>query len=81
MPMERFTKTKFRAETEGMTIQRFPHLGIHPINNHQTTIADANKSLVTGALIKLSSERLCQCLTNIEVDAHGHSLDGAQGPQ
>jgi hypothetical protein len=28
--------TKFRAETEGMTIQRLPHLGIHPINNHQT---------------------------------------------
>ena len=24
------------AETKGMTIQRLPHLGIHPINNHQT---------------------------------------------
>jgi hypothetical protein len=24
------------TETEGMTIQRLPHLGIHPINNHQT---------------------------------------------
>jgi hypothetical protein len=30
------TETKFRAETEGTTIQRLPHLGIHPINNHQT---------------------------------------------
>jgi hypothetical protein len=28
--------TKCGAETEGMTIQKLPHLGIHPINNHQT---------------------------------------------
>jgi hypothetical protein len=34
--MEGVTETKFGAETEGMTIQRLPHLGIHPINNHQT---------------------------------------------
>jgi hypothetical protein len=33
--MEGVTETKFRAETEGMTIQRLPHLGIYPINNHQ----------------------------------------------
>ena len=26
---------KYRAETEGMTIKRLPHLRIHPINNHQ----------------------------------------------
>jgi hypothetical protein len=25
--------------------------------------------------------RLCQCLTNTEVDAHSHLLDGTQGPQ
>jgi hypothetical protein len=36
IPMEVVTETKFRAETEGMTIQRLSHLGIHPINNHQT---------------------------------------------
>jgi hypothetical protein len=36
IPMEGITETKFRAETKGMTIQRLPHLGIHPINNHQT---------------------------------------------
>jgi hypothetical protein len=36
IPMERVTETKFRAETEGKTIQRLPHLGIHPIINHQT---------------------------------------------
>jgi hypothetical protein len=36
IPMERITETKYGAETEGMTIQRLPHLGIHPIYNHQT---------------------------------------------
>jgi hypothetical protein len=36
IPMEGITETKFRAETEGRTIQRLPHPGIHPINNHQT---------------------------------------------
>ena len=36
--MEGVTETKFRAEMEGMTIQRLPHLGIHPINNHQSQI-------------------------------------------
>jgi hypothetical protein len=34
--MEGVTETKFRAETEGITIQRLPFLEIHPINNHQT---------------------------------------------
>jgi hypothetical protein len=34
--MEGVTETKCGAETEGMTIQRLPHLGIHPTNNHQT---------------------------------------------
>ena len=36
MPMDGVTETKSSAETEGRTIQRLPHLGIHPINNHQT---------------------------------------------
>jgi hypothetical protein len=36
IPMEGVTETKFREETEGMTIQRLPKLGIHPIYNHQT---------------------------------------------
>jgi hypothetical protein len=36
MLMEGVTETKCEAETEGMTIQRLPHLGIHPINNHQS---------------------------------------------
>jgi hypothetical protein len=38
--------TKFRVETEGMTNQRLPHLGIHAINNHQT--AESKKILLTG---------------------------------
>jgi hypothetical protein len=28
-------ETKCRAETEGKTIQRLPHLGIHPIYGYQ----------------------------------------------
>ena len=36
IPMEGITETKFGAETEGRTIQRLLHWGIHSINNHQT---------------------------------------------
>jgi hypothetical protein len=36
IPMEEVTETKFRPATEGMIIQRLPHLGIHPMNYHQT---------------------------------------------
>jgi hypothetical protein len=36
IPMEGDTETKFGAETKGWTIQRLPHLGIHPIISHQT---------------------------------------------
>jgi hypothetical protein len=35
IPMKEVTETKFRAETEGRTIQRLPYSGIHPLNNHQ----------------------------------------------
>jgi hypothetical protein len=34
--MEGVTVTKCEAETEGMTIQRFPYLEILPIHNQQT---------------------------------------------
>jgi hypothetical protein len=34
-PMEGVTETKCGLETEGRTIWRLPHLGIHPINNLQ----------------------------------------------
>jgi hypothetical protein len=36
IPTEGVTETKFRSETEGMTIQKLPHLRIHFIHNHQT---------------------------------------------
>jgi hypothetical protein len=36
IPMEGVTETKYGAELEGSTIQRLPHLGIHPINSYQT---------------------------------------------
>jgi hypothetical protein len=36
IPMERVTETKFVAETDGRTIQKLHHPGIHHINNHQT---------------------------------------------
>jgi hypothetical protein len=36
IPMEGVTETKFGAEMEGRTIPILPHLGIYPINSHQT---------------------------------------------
>ena len=36
IPMEGVKETKFRAKMEERTIQRLPHWGTHPINNHQT---------------------------------------------
>jgi hypothetical protein len=36
IPIEGVTETNFGDETEGKTIQRLHHLGIHPIFNHQT---------------------------------------------
>jgi hypothetical protein len=36
IPMEGVTETKLRAKTEGKTIQRLPHRGIHSIYNHET---------------------------------------------
>jgi hypothetical protein len=49
IPMEGVTETKFGAETEGWTIQRLPHPGIHPIISHQMqTHMHASKILLTG---------------------------------
>jgi hypothetical protein len=48
--MEEVTETKFRAETEGITIQKLPYLGIHPKKQpNPDTIVDANISLLAGA--------------------------------
>jgi hypothetical protein len=35
IPMKGVKETKIRAEMEGKTIQRLPHLGIHPIISSQ----------------------------------------------
>jgi hypothetical protein len=36
IPMGGVTETMCEAETEEVIIQRLPHLGIYPINNHKT---------------------------------------------
>jgi hypothetical protein len=36
IPMKGVTETKFVAKTKEWTIQRLPHLRIHPIISHQT---------------------------------------------
>ena len=47
--MKGVTETKFGVETEGKTIQRLPHPGIHPIQPpNPDTIAYARKILLTG---------------------------------
>ena len=80
--MEGVTETNFGAETEGRTIQRLPHPGIHPIYNHQTqTYCIYQQDFADRTLIQLSPVRRCQYLANIEVDALSHLLDGTQGPQ
>jgi hypothetical protein len=38
IPMEEVTETKFGAQTKGGTIQRLPHMRIHPINSPKTQI-------------------------------------------
>jgi hypothetical protein len=79
IPMEGVTEKKFRAEMEGRTIQGLPHPGIHPIYKHQTQTL-YQKHFADRTLTSLSLVSLCQCLANIEVDAHSHLLDGTQGP-
>jgi hypothetical protein len=60
LPMEGVTETKFGAETEGMSIQRLPQLGIHPIINPTTqTLLWMPTRAADRILIKLSPERLC----------------------
>ena len=54
------TESKCGTETEGMTFQRLPHLGIHPIYNHQTqTLLWMPTMLAERRLKWLSPERFC----------------------
>jgi hypothetical protein len=79
IPIEGVTETESGAETEGKTIQRLPHLGIHPIYNHQTQTL---LWMPTSAYWqKQSPEGLYQCLTNTEVDPCSQLMDWAQDPQ
>jgi hypothetical protein len=50
--MEGVTETKCGGENKGMTIQRSPHLGTHPIHNHHTqTLLWMPKMLAGRSLI------------------------------
>jgi hypothetical protein len=77
IPIKGVTETKCGTETDVMTTQRLPHLGICPIYNHQTEtqLWICQQVLADRSLIYLSSERIFQCLANTEVDAHNHPLD------
>jgi hypothetical protein len=66
--------TKSGTETERKAIQRLTHLGIHSTCRCQEVLADRS-------LIQLSPDRLCQILTNTDVDACSQLLDCVQGPQ
>jgi hypothetical protein len=70
------TETKYGAETEGKTIQRLPHLGIHPYTVTKPRLyCGCQQVLPDRSLTELSPEKLCQCQTNTEVDAHSQPLD------
>ena len=57
-------ETECGAETERKAIQRLPHLGIHPIYNHQTQ-----------TLLWMPKSTFCQSLENTEAYAPKQSLD------
>ena len=80
--MEGVTETKSEAETEGMTIQRLPYLGIHPINNYQTqTLWQMPTRACRQKPDIVVSWGLCQHLANTEMGVHNHPVDRAQGPK
>ena len=81
IPMEGVMETKFRAETQGMTIQKLPHLGIHFINSHQaqTLLQMPTRACWEETDIAIFWEALP--VRNTEVDVHRHPLDRAQGLQ
>jgi hypothetical protein len=81
IPMEGVTETKYEAETEGMTIQRLTHFGIHLINNHQdqALLWMPTRACWQDPDIAVSWEALT--VPDKYVNAHSHPLDGAQGPE
>jgi len=56
-------ETKFGSESEGMTIQSLPHLGILPIYTQPPKLDDideAKKCMLTGACLLRGSTRAYQ---------------------
>jgi hypothetical protein len=66
IPMEGVTETKFGAEMKGWTIQRLPHLEIHPIISHHmqtllhmpATFCRKDPDIVWGLLWKSRGGRI-----------------------
>jgi hypothetical protein len=59
IPMDGVTETKWGAETEGMTIQRLPHLWIHPIKTTEARhYCRCQQDFADRILIFVSSEAL-----------------------
>jgi hypothetical protein len=50
IPREGVTEKKFGAETKGWTIQRLPHLGIHPIRGFLKV------DFLTSSIVIMSSD-------------------------
>ena len=82
IPKEGVLEIKFGAETEGMTIQQLPHLGIHPINNHQSQTLlqmptrfcwQEPDMVVSSEVLPVSAKYRSGCSQS--------PLDGAHGPQ
>ena len=70
------TETMCGAESKGKTFQKLPHMGNQPIQSPiPGIIVDTNKCMLKGACLLLTPERLCQYLTNTEVDTLSQPLD------
>ena len=74
IPMEGDTETTFGHKMKGWTIQRLPHLGIHPIIRHQAQTLLHMPARFCQQDLDIVLVRLCQCLANTEVDVHSHLL-------
>ena len=69
-------KLKERLPRDCSTWGSIPYTTIKPRH-----YCGCQQVLADRSLLYLSPESLYQCLTNTEVDAHSHPLDGAEGPQ
>ena len=83
IPMEGVTETKLGAERAGKdhTETAPPWNPSHYTTTKPRHYCRCQQYFADRNLTELSPVRLCQCLENIEVDAHNHPLDRSQGPQ